>query len=175
MSKQFLIASGLFILIFSPVSASAGDKGRATIRGTSEGVSVSGNVTFEETPEGLKVRADLSHLGPGRHGFHIHEFADCGDSGKAAGNHYNPDGMLHGFLPKDGYLQAHAGDLGNITIAPDGTGSVELVIANLTLSGGKYSVGGRSVVVHENEDTFAQPAGNAGGRIGCGEILIVGD
>jgi Cu-Zn family superoxide dismutase len=34
------------------------------------------------------------------------------------------------------------------------------------------TVAGRAVVVHEQEDDFSQPVGNAGGRIACGPIVI---
>ena len=40
----------------------------------------------------------------------------------------------------------------------------------ITISGVKNPVIGRSVVVHANEDTGEQPAGNAGPRIGLGVI-----
>ncbi|MBI3291414.1 MAG: superoxide dismutase family protein, partial [Elusimicrobia bacterium] len=43
-----------------------------------------------------------------------------------------------------------------------------------SLSGSKYAVGGRAVIVHEKADDFGQPVGNAGGRIGCGLIVITG-
>ncbi|MBI3323135.1 MAG: superoxide dismutase family protein, partial [Candidatus Omnitrophica bacterium] len=35
--------------------------------------------------------------------------------------------------------------------------------------------GGRSLILHEKVDDFGQPLGNAGGRIGCGVIRIVGE
>ena len=131
---------------------------------------VTGWAAFHDTEEGLVVEAQVSHASPGNHGFHIHEKGDCGDSGNAAGGHYNPDGVKHGFLPKDGFQAAHAGDFGNIEVGPDGIGSIKLVVSGLTVSGGKYNVENRSVIFHEKEDNFGQPTGNAGGRIGCGII-----
>ena len=99
----------------------------------------------------------------------------CEDEGKAAGGHYNPQGVKHGFLPTDGFAQAHAGDFGNVDVRADGVGTLELVIPELHVSGGTYTVGGRSVVLHEQVDDFGQPTGNAGGRIGCGVIAITGE
>ncbi len=142
----------------------------AVIKGTEANSSISGKVTFQETAEGLIIHAEFQNAPPGKHGFHIHENGDCGDSGKAAGGHYNPEGVPHGLLLKDGLSHAHAGDLGNIDIAADGSGKLDAVIPGLTLQGGKYKLFGRSVILHEKEDDFGQPTGNAGGRIGCGII-----
>jgi Cu-Zn family superoxide dismutase len=146
--------------------------GVAVIKGTKEGSSVSGKVFLTDTTEGLKVSADLKGVLPGKHGFHIHENGACGDEGKAAGGHYNPDKVSHGFLPKDGLSHAHAGDLGNIDVAQDGTGKLDAVLPGVTLTGGKYDVVGKAIILHEKEDDFGQPTGNAGGRIGCGVIEV---
>jgi len=70
---------------------------------------------------------------------------------------------------------AHAGDLGNFTVGADGSGKLDAVIPEMMLSGGKNSVGGRSIVFHEKADDFGQPTGNAGGRSGCGVIVITGN
>ncbi len=148
------------------------EKAVAHIRSTQVSGAVSGDVLFEDTGEGLKVSAQVSGLTPGDHGFHIHQYGACSDSGKAAGGHYNPDAAPHGLLTKDGAQHAHAGDLGNIWIAPDGTGKVDATIPGLTLLSGSHAVAGRSVIIHENKDDFSQPLGNAGSRVGCGEIVI---
>jgi hypothetical protein len=42
------------------------------------------------------VSGEVSGLSEGLHGFHIHEFGDTRDGCKAAGGHYNPEGMTHG-------------------------------------------------------------------------------
>jgi len=144
--------------------------GSAIIQATSEGSSVRGNVFLTETAEGLKVTASFQNAPPGKHGFHIHENGACGDSGKEAGGHYNPEGAPHGLLSKDGFEHAHAGDLGNVEIASDGTGTHEAFLPGLTLTAGKYPVAGKAFILHEKEDDFGQPTGNAGGRIGCGVI-----
>ncbi|MBI4374845.1 MAG: superoxide dismutase family protein [Elusimicrobia bacterium] len=144
----------------------------ARIEGTSEGSAISGVVWFEDTNEGLKISAELKGVPEGAHGFHIHEFGSCEDSGRAAGNHYNPRTSHHGHVLKDGVKKAHAGDLGNIKAGPDGRAAVSIVIPKLALSNGKFAVAGRAVILHEKEDDFSQPSGNAGGRIGCGVIAI---
>lgn len=142
----------------------------AELKPTTEGSSIAGKVSFMETDEGLKVNAIVLNASPGKHGFHIHEKGDCSDQGNAASGHFNPDGVPHGDVGKHGFQKAHAGDLGNIEIGSDGKGTLEKLISGLTLEEGKYGVMGRSVILHEKEDDFGQPTGNAGGRIACAVI-----
>ncbi|MBI2167628.1 MAG: superoxide dismutase family protein, partial [Candidatus Omnitrophica bacterium] len=48
----------------------------------------------------------------------------------------------------------------------------EKVVPGLTLKEGEYAVAGRALILHEKEDDFGQPTGNAGGRIACGVIQL---
>jgi Cu-Zn family superoxide dismutase len=148
--------------------------GTAHIRGTVEDSELSGELSFEDTPAGLKISGNLEKVAMGEHGFHIHEFGDCSDEGKAAGSHFNPDSKPHGHAMRDGTKNVHPGDMGNVNVGADGKANVDVVLPNVTLSSGKYSVAGRAVVLHEKKDDFGQPTGNAGGRIGCGPILLTG-
>lgn len=170
MKKLIGFIGMLVFLAYSPAAALA--SGLAEIKSTQEGSSLYGVVIFEEKEGGLQVVADISNAPPGKHGFHIHEKGACEDQGNAAGGHFNPDGAQHGLLMKDGTAMAHAGDLGNIEIDQDGSGLLDELIPNLTLKEGKYAVGGLAVILHEKEDDFGQPTGNAGGRIGCGVIQV---
>ncbi len=151
------------------------ETGKAVIKGTAEGSHVSGSATLKDTPQGLKVVVKVAGVPPGTHGLHIHEKGDCGDQGKAAGGHFNPAGVPHGFLPKDGSTKAHAGDMGNIQVSPKGTGKATVILPGVSLkgTGGTPSVEGRAIIVHEQADDFGQPTGNAGGRIGCGPIRLM--
>ena len=170
MQKKYL---GLTVLAFyfSVCSAYAAS-GTAVIAATGDGGAVLGTVALEETPDGLHISAHFTNLTPGKHGFHIHENGACGDTGKAAGGHFNPKKASHGLLSKDGFEHAHAGDFGNVEIGADGTGTFETVEKGLTLAGGDFPVSGKAFIVHEKEDDFGQPTGNAGGRIGCGVIEL---
>ena len=151
-------------------------QGVAEIKGTSPDSKITGTVKFLEVDGGLKVEAQVQGVAPtGKHGFHIHEFGVCTNQGKDAGGHYNPMSSPHGMLEHDGTDKAHAGDLGNIEIKEDGTGTLSGMLPGVTLSGGDQSVGGRAVILHEKEDDFGQPTGNAGGRIGCGVIVLTPD
>lgn len=157
------------IAVCAPVRAATGV---ALIKGTQPGSAIEGRATLEETKAGLKIMAQVHGLTPGSHGFHIHEYGDCSDLGRSAGSHFNPMHSPHGDVVKSGMKKAHAGDLGNITADAKGDASIEVVVPKLSLTGGKYDVAGRSLIVHEKADDFSQPAGNAGGRAACGVIVL---
>ena len=170
--KWFWMLLGSVVVIVGVSTAVCAESGKAAIRAMADGSTMSGTAALTDAPQGLQVTLHVSGVPAGKHAMHIHQYGDCGDGGHAAGGHYNPDKVTHGFLPKDGLTKAHPGDLGNIDVGEDGKGSLSLVLPGVGLSGGKYSVGGRAIVLHEKVDDFGQPTGNAGGRIGCGPIII---
>lgn len=162
-------------VVASLATAGWASTGSAEIRGTATNSPIRGTATFEDTPGGLHVTAQVISVPAGAHGFHIHEYGACDAMAKAAGGHYNPMNVNHGDVLKAGLQHAHAGDLGNFTAAADGSGRVDVTIPGLTLAGGSSPVAGRSVVLHEKvDDLTSQPAGNAGNRIACGSILVTG-
>ena len=160
----------LAALLTLPAVAFA-EVGVAEIRGTAPDSKITGTARFEETKAGLKVSVTIKGA-EGDHALHIHEFGDCGDSGKNAGGHYNPEKHEHGNALKDA-KKAHAGDLGNVT-AKDGVIVLEATLPRTSLFEGKHNVAGRSVVLHEKADDFSQPTGSAGARAACGVITLVG-
>ncbi|HTV22456.1 MAG TPA: superoxide dismutase family protein [Polyangiaceae bacterium] len=133
------------------------------------GSTLSGNATLTETPEGVKVELTVEHVSPGDHGAHVHEKGDCSaPDGASAGGHFNPASSQHA-LPSN--EPRHLGDLGNIVVGADGTGKIEIVAPGANLKeGDPNSFLGKAIIVHEKKDDGGQPTGNAGGRIGCGEI-----
>lgn len=170
----FGISVFIFLSIASPMAQAQG-QAIAIVKGTKEGSAIKGEVKFSDTTQGLKIEADFTNIpDAGKHGFHIHEFGSCENNGKAAGGHFNPEKVKHGLLIRDGSQSAHAGDLGNISINEDGSGSLSTILPGLSLSGEKNNIAGRAVILHAKEDDFGQPTGNAGSRIGCGTIIITG-
>ncbi len=167
MKKILFIISFAFVCLIPSAFA---DKAEAVLKGTAETSPISGKVSFEDANGEMTVTAEVSGAPAGKHGFHIHENGSCDEAGKAAGGHFNPNKVKHGLLSKDGFTGAHAGDLGNIEIGADGTGKLVTSVGGLTLGDGKYGITGKSVILHEKEDNFGQPTGNAGGRIACGVI-----
>jgi len=142
----------------------------AHIKGTQPDSEIIGTAQFIQTKKGVTAIVHVHGVTPsGKRGFHIHENGSCEDGGKAAGGHYNPAGVKHGYLPKDGVHGAHAGDMGNINIDESGTGKTKVELPGLTIFD-ENSVVGKAIIVHEKEDDFGQPTGNAGERIACGVI-----
>lgn len=146
---------------------------QATIQSTSDASGLNGVVYLQETEAGLVIDTALEQTPEGPHGFHIHEFGSCDDAGNAAGGHYNPDGVKHGYLFTDGFANAHAGDLGNIVAADNGTATYRALVPGLGLTSGYYPVADHAIIVHDQADDFGQPTGNAGARIGCGVIQVM--
>jgi len=110
-----------------------------------------------------------------KHGFHIHEFGDLTDGCNTAGPHFNPTGQYHGG-PDDSIR--HIGDLGNILSDSDGNAVYEREDRSIGLIG-KYSVIGRSMVVHQDEDDLGRGnfpdskiTGHSGNRVACGIIAL---
>ena len=135
-----------------------------------EGNSVNGTVTFQQTADGVQVTANLSGLAQGPHGFHIHQYGDCSASdGTSAGGHYNPASNDHGSPTQD---NRHMGDMGNIVANGEGNATIEYTDPVIKLNAPDGIIG-RGVVVHGGEDDFeSQPSGAAGPRVGCGVIGV---
>lgn len=125
----------------------------------------------------MRLQGSLSvdGLGAGLHGFHIHETGLCeGPDFESAGGHFNPYDAPHG--PPDAPLDSrHAGDLGNLNVAGDGTVPVDRVV-RVARDGDEPSiVVGRALMLHAGEDDFeTQPDGDGGNRVACGVIEAVG-
>ena len=165
--KMFIVAAAVAV----PLAAVAADmkpaRAVAVLRSAPAG-KVEGTVWFEPAGSGVAVKAKISGLTPGTHGFHIHEFGDCSAADfTSAGSHFNPMAMAHG-APKD--AARHVGDLGNIEAGADGVATLEWTDPQLAFEG-MHSIVGRAVIVHAKADDLkTQPTGDAGGRIGCGVI-----
>lgn len=131
-----------------------------------------GTAELTESPGGVRIRLELSRLPPGVHAFHIHSVDRCDPPDfKSAGPHFNPHGKEHGMKNPKG---AHAGDLPNLVVGPDGALSMEILAAGVTLGEGPTSLfdaDGSSLVIHADpDDNQTDPAGNAGARIACGGL-----
>ena len=139
---------------------------------------ITGFVHFIENKEKkhTEIHINLKNVPTGEHGFHIHETGDLREGCKSLCSHYNPHNKNHGG-PDD--KDRHVGDLGNIKA--DKNGIVETIIYDKKIKlSGKYSVIGRSIVIHDKKDDLGKGGnkeslitGNAGKRIACGVIGIV--
>ncbi len=156
----------------SASAAPAADAAPKTVEVTLQaksGSKLTGKAVLTEGADGVKVALSVENVSPGEHGAHFHEKGDCSaPDGASAGGHFNPGGHQHA-LPSGS--PRHLGDIGNITVDKDGKGTLEIVATGANLKDGDpSSFLGKSIIVHEKKDDGGQPTGNAGGRIGCGEI-----
>ena len=162
---------GLLQDVFSGADAPASQQAIAIIESAS-GSSLTGTATFTQVGDQITLLAEISGASPGLHGFHIHEFGDCSSpDGKSAGGHWNPTDVAHG---KWGEGEFHLGDIGNINVGDDGTGSIELTTDLWEMgTGSEFDIVGKGIIVHAGADDFtSQPSGAAGARIGCGTIEL---
>lgn len=134
---------------------------------------VTGSAQFLRHEDGqIELTLRIEGATPGTHAAHLHEFGDCSaDDGSSAGGHWNPTTHPHGEWDnhEDGH---HLGDLGNIEVGEDGTGSLSMTTDRWELgTGGMADIVGTAVIVHADADDFTtQPTGNAGGREACGVV-----
>ncbi|MBR7619579.1 superoxide dismutase family protein [Phenylobacterium sp. 20VBR1] len=134
-----------------------------------------GTVTLTEAPNGVLLRLEAKGLTPGWHGLHFHEKGDCSAAGfTSAGAHvHGKASVVHGLLNPNGN---EAGDLPNLYVAADGTGTAELFSSYTSLSGAGarpalMDTDGSALVIHANPDDHkTQPIGGAGPRVACGVI-----
>ncbi|MGH8752013.1 MAG: superoxide dismutase family protein [Burkholderiales bacterium] len=136
-----------------------------------KGSKVWGTVTFTQKGDKVLVVANVNGLAPGQHGFHLHEKGDCSAAdGTSAGGHFNPLGKQHGGPDSADH---HAGDIGNLNADGSGNASYSYEASGISLDkASSNNIVGRGVIVHANRDDYTPPAGNSGGRIACGVIVL---
>lgn len=164
-----------------------------------------GTVIGSEYDGAVTLTITASNLAAGDHGMHIHETGSCEAEGdepfSSAGDHFNPDGSMHGpgmatvevqvQEPEEGAAtpeteavtaspvagtESHAGDLGNITIDETGRISILVTTTSVTFATGAENsladADGSALVIHENADDLStDPSGESGGRIACAVLF----
>jgi len=133
-----------------------------------------GSAKLMQRGNDIAVSITAMNLTPGAHGTHVHMTGSCtAPDFKSAAGHWNPESTQHGMHNPQG---AHAGDLPNMDIGPDGTGALRFTIADVRISGGEGALmdsDGAVIVIHAGpDDMMSDPAGNAGGRVACGVITL---
>jgi Cu-Zn family superoxide dismutase len=118
------------------------------------------------------VQGRVTGLEPGLHGFHVHENGSCamqdGTPAGAAGGHYNPDDTPHG-APDDDADERHVGDFGNIRANDEGV--AEFSFSYVRDETDFDNLEDRAVLIHGGRDDLrSQPSGDAGARVGCGQM-----
>jgi len=129
-----------------------------------------GRIAFGPNEDGVGGIVMVEGLSPGDHGIHLHSVGSCDAAGEkpfdSAGSHFNPGDMHHGM---------HAGDLGNLTVDPDGNALFIFGSASWTLDDGLFGLAdadGTALVIHETvDDLVTDPSGNSGARIACAVLF----
>ena len=143
-----------------------------------KGKKIYGEIKFTETPskKSTRINGIIRGLKPGKHGIHIHESGNLTKGCDGLCAHYNPYGKNHGG-PKS--KDRHVGDLGNLLANSDGVARINILDKEVKLTG-KYSVIGRSIIVHADKDDLglgdhhdSLTTGHSGKRIACGIIGIL--
>ena len=113
-------------------------EGEATAEVMNANGQVVGVATITEVPGGVQVTGTFEGLPPGAHGIHVHAVGLCEPpSFTSAGGHFNPTGRQHGLNNPAG---PHVGDLPNLVVGADGTGSINAVASGATLGTGATSL-----------------------------------
>ena len=127
------------ILLAVAVSVAACSKTPTNATATFEpksGSQITGTATFNEANGSTEVAISVKAVAPGKHAVAIHEKGDCtGSNAAAVGNRFQPGG------------DHDAGLLGEMTVGPDGMGSLKTSTSKLTVAPGDRSVIGKSIVI----------------------------
>jgi Cu-Zn family superoxide dismutase len=158
-----------------PLAAAAASQDKGSARAVLHDASGKevGTATFTPAGDGVTVHVQVKGLPPGEHGLHVHGTGKCdAPDFMSSGSHFNPANKKHGKDNPDG---AHAGDLPNLTVGPDGSGHFEGKLTGVTLNDGQpnslFGSNGTALVVHgAKDDLKSDPGGNSGARIACGVV-----
>ena len=156
-----------------------------------------GTATFSQSDSGVKVTLQVQKLSQGEHMVHLHENGKCeAPDFKSAGNHFDPkrslmddshDHRLHHMHNKHHHthykheVMKHgadqhkpAGDLPNIKVQQDGTGTLTATLSELTLDKGHNSLlkqGGTAIIIHAGANGKSTiPNVDYKTRIACGVV-----
>lgn len=156
-------------IVWMPGLQAEGNRASATLFDAT-GAQVGSVKLNGDSTGGVRVRAEVSGLPAGFHGFHIHTVGTCTPPFTTAGGHWNPAGDVH---------PSHAGDQPVLMVNTDGTGSLSFVSDRYALAD-LFDADGNAFIVHANPDNYANvyrygtpdaatlATGDAGSRIACG-------
>ena len=137
-----------------------------------------GKVTMKQASatSAVDVRAAVSRLQPGFHGFHIHAVGSCVvPDFKSAMGHLKHADQSHA---------AHVGDMSSLLVKGNGTATLRLTTDRFTLADLR-DADGSAVMVHAGPDNFAnippryapdgpdqetRDTGDSGARVASGEV-----
>ena len=135
---------------------------------------INGIIKITEINQGIRIEIRLSGLPTNKLlGFHCHEAGDLTEQCNSCCAHFNPTNKSHGDL---NHINSHVGDFGNIKTDDNGNCN-QILISKYAKLRGKYSIMGRSLVIHNKMDDLgltdhpdSKITGNSGSRIACSII-----
>ena len=150
---------------------------RAHAKVAGEGISGTLDLVEKTYDTGVEVEITLKATGlkPGLHGVHLHAVGKCEAPFTSAGGHFDPGPASN--TDPDANHPFHMGDIPNLRVGADGSGTLQARTTRVSLSDGPLSLfdqDGSAVIVHANPDqgiTGAPKSGVSGGpRVACGVI-----
>jgi superoxide dismutase, Cu-Zn family len=140
----------------TPLARATVSAADGSARGTAE---ISGSGTA------MRLTVNATGMSPGSHGLHVHTVGKCdAPDFKTAGAHWNPAMKQHG---RENPMGAHDGDLPNLVIDANGSGTVSAPLAGNVRE--LLDTDGAAIVIHAAADDYrTDPSGNSGDRIACG-------
>jgi Cu-Zn family superoxide dismutase len=199
-SKLAVFCSSVTIAILTSISAAIAEtmKPSASSRIFNAKGELVGTATFSQSTSGVKVTLQVQKLSQGEHMVHLHENGKCeAPDFKSAGAHFAPkrspmdnshDHKQHHMHNKHHHhihdkhnemkhgTDQHkpAGDLPNIIVQQDGTGTLTATLSELTLGKGHNSLlkqGGTAIVIHAGANGKSTiPNVDYKTRIACGVV-----
>lgn len=166
--RSLIVVPALTVLLGACATVPpSGPTATATLR-TANGTEV-GTVTAMSMDDGVHVRVAARGMPPGPHGVHLHAVGKCdAPEFTTAGPHWNPGATKHGTMSGPG----HAGDLPNLNIAADGSGTLDAHAPSGTFAD-LMDADGAAFIVHATaDDMVTDPSGNSGARIACGVFAL---
>jgi superoxide dismutase, Cu-Zn family len=159
----------------APAASSAGVRATAQIKGDG----ITGRAELVERKQGTGTLVDVtvtaSGLKPGRHGVHLHAVGKCEPDFAAAGGHFDPGPA--GNSDPDANHPFHMGDIPNLEVGADGSGTLKATTSRVTISDGPLSIfdaDATAIIIHGNPDqgiTGEPKSGVSGGpRVACGVL-----
>ena len=178
-SKLFALALAAAIAATMGVAAGAQGPRQTTASAAITGKGITGTAQLTERVQGtgliVELSLQVSGLTPGKHGVHLHAVGKCEPDFTAAGGHFDPGPASN--TDPDANHPFHMGDVPNLEVGANGSGSMKVMTSRVTLSDGPLSVfdaDGTAIIIHGNEDqgiTGAPKSGVSGGpRVACGVL-----
>jgi len=125
-----------------------------------------GMATATAEGDSVSIRFEGLNLPAGEHGVHVHTTGACEPPFDSAGPHWNPAMETHGLEGPEGQ---HAGDMPNLEVGEDGTGTITYTLAGGATFEGLMDADGSAFMVHASaDDQTTDPSGDSGARIACG-------